>query len=170
MNRVNVGGRNIQISKSRSDLFGEAIDLALGVIVTVVERSSGRRGEPNESVPSRLLQSASFLHGIALCEQAILEAMYPQAGALVRQEMECIAAMEESKLGTRNENKTPNVNNAPPELRRAYGQLSMMTHTSSTVLLESLLVKTSGPVGYVSVIPEYNHEAARMLLGLHAGA
>jgi len=103
-----------------------------------------------------------------LCEQAILEAMYSQAGALVRQEMECIAAMEESKLGTRKENKTPNINNAPPELRRAYGQLSMMTHTSSTAMLESLLTRTSASPGFVSVVPQYNHEAARMLIGLHA--
>jgi uncharacterized protein YegJ (DUF2314 family) len=105
---------------------------------------------------------------MGLCEQAILEAMYSQAGALVRQEMECIAAMEESKLGKRTENKTPNINHAPPELRRAYGQLSMMTHTSSTAMLISLLATTSASADFVSVVPQYNHEAARMLIGLHA--
>jgi uncharacterized protein YegJ (DUF2314 family) len=166
--RIKAARVNHRAFKSRSSLSTEAVDLALGVVVTVVERFSGRPGKSDESISSRLLQSAAFLHGIAMCEQAILEAMYSQAGALVRQEMECIAAMEESKLGTRKEKRTPNVNNAPPELRTAYGQLSMMTHTSSTAMLESLLARASAPAGYVSVVPQYNHEAARMLLGLHA--
>jgi len=166
--RIKAASRSHRVFKSRSTLSTEAVDLALGVIVTVVGGFSGRPSKSDESISSRLLQSAAFLHGMALCEQAILEATYSQAGSLVRQEMECIAAMEESKLGTRKEKKTPNVNNAPPELRRAYGQLSMMTHMSSTAMLESLLARTAAPAGYVSVVPQYNHEAARMLLGLHA--
>ena len=162
------GIKSRRIFGNRPPITPEAIDLALGVIVTIVERYSGRVGKSDTSISSRLLQSAVFLHGIGLCEQAISQAMYSQAGALVRQEMECIASMEESKLGMRKENKTPNINHAPQELRKAYGQLSMMTHTSSTAMLDSLLAVPSLPAGFVSVVPRYNHEAAKMLMGLHA--
>ncbi len=154
--------------RRRFGLYLEVIALAKGVIVTVVERVSGRPGQSDESISSRLLQSAAFIQGIGLCEQSIFEALYVQAGALVRQEMEVIASMEESKLGTRDENTTPNVRHVPKELRRAYGQLSMMTHTSSMAMLDALLSTTSNSLYFASVVPQYNHEAARMLIGLHA--
>ena len=106
------------------DPYLHAIALAKGVIVTVVERFSGRPGQTDKSISARLLQSAAFIQGMGLCEAAIEEALYAQAGALVRQEMESIAAMEESKLGKRKDNATPNVQHVPPALRRAYGQLA----------------------------------------------
>ena len=44
----------------------------------------------------------------------------------------------------------------------------MMTHNSSTAMLESLLAEGSARKGFVGVVPRYNRKAARMLLGLHA--
>lgn len=163
-----LGKKHRKIIQRKLPLCSGAIDAALGVIVTIVERFSGRKGKQDKSVSARMLQSAAFLQGMALCEQAIQDGLYVQGGALVRQEMEYIASMEESKQGTRKDNKTPDVNNVPYQLRKAYDQLSKMTHSSSLPMLDALLATTSDPQSMVSVIPEYNNEAARMLLGLHA--
>jgi hypothetical protein len=135
--------RNSRYSRPRFGLYLEALDLAKGVIITVSERFSGRPGKSDASISLRLLQSASFMQGMELCEQSISEALYAQAAALVRQELELIAAIEETTLGHRVEKATPNVARAPWKLKRAYDQLSMMSHSSSTAMLRTLHRVTS---------------------------
>ena len=43
-----------------------------------------------------------------------------------------------------------------------------MTHSSSLPLLDALLSSTAESKWFASVVPQYKHEAARMLIGLHA--
>ncbi len=155
-------------SHPKFGLYNEAIDLSKGVIVTVLGRFSGRTGRTDISITARLLQSSSFIQGMELCEEAISEGLYAQAGALVRQELECIAAMEESKIGRRDDNATPNVSYVPWKLRTAYGQLSMMAHTSSMPMLDTIHSISSGSTYLASAVPAYKEQMARMLIGLHA--
>ena len=103
-----------------------------------------------------------------LVEEAISQALYAQAGALVRQELECVAVMEETNAGCRAEDATPNVAHVPWKLKIAYSQLSMMAHSSSTAMLDALQAVESESIWLASAVPIYNQQVARMLIGLHA--
>ena len=52
-------------------------------------------------------------------------------------------------------------------LRRAFGQLSMMTHLSNQAMLSALLTDSVDIERAVNILRTYNAEAVKMLLGLH---
>lgn len=162
--------RNQRRFRKEFERYLEITDVAKGVIVAVTSRFTGRRTDTAaHSTSERLLQSAAFIQGMGICEEAITSAIYSQAGALVRQEMECIAAMRESREGVRVEMKTPNVKQVPWKMAVAYGQLSMMAHSSSSAMLNTMQHTEPGRCPqFASIIPRHNAQVAKMLIGHHA--
>jgi len=71
--------RRVNRKKSRPTygLYLEAIDLAKGVIVTVLERMSGSPGNTDLSISSRLRQTSAFIQGMELCDTAGLISLLP---------------------------------------------------------------------------------------------
>jgi hypothetical protein len=78
---------------------------------------------------------SGFIVGLTLVEYAILSGYTAQAAALVRQELEAVAALEEIKIGRRIDGKTPNIRHLPSIPGRVYSDLSELTHFSQSSAL-----------------------------------
>lgn len=116
---------------------------------------------------------AAFVVGLRLVEDAILEGFNVQASALVRQELEAIAALEEIQHGRRMEKKTPNSSMVSTLNGRIYGDLSNAAHLGHHATLRSLVgtaaefADAPGPVSANLMSPQHIPESTRRLFGLH---
>jgi hypothetical protein len=169
------------IEKSRSEIrekskleYGsgllDAHLLVTGVLHETLSRKSLIPGKTNKSITNRRVLIVSFIQGIPICEEAISEGLYVQAAALVRQELETVAAIEEVIENVREDGKTPNVKHVPWQMNRLYGELNTATHVSDhRYLAEIYRAEERGDAKPVSVIPTYREGAARNLYAIHVG-
>jgi len=159
------------VRESAKQTYGLLLDahmLLTGVIQSALVRKSGVAGKTSDVIAHRLWLIASFIQGIDLCETAISEGFYFQAAALVKQELETIAAINEVNSGVRTNRRTPNVNRVPWNLGKLYGALNDVAHVGETVILQSLLsMAPRGPVAPVTIEPRFNEIIANQLYGLH---
>ena len=123
--------------KASSDLTDvlEAYRIAIELITSAGSATLGtyhRSGADTNRIEAIL---AGFIVGLTLVEHAIVGGYTAQAAALVRQELEAIAALEEIKVGRRIEGKTPNVGRLPNIPGRVYSDLSALTHFSRSSAL-----------------------------------
>lgn len=104
---------------------------------------------------------ASFVQGIDLTETSISEGFYLQAAALLKQELETVAALVEVRGGKRNEKRTPNVGVVPWNLGQLYGSLNEAAHVSESSVLQTILgMKQMGSALPVAMEPGYRKETA----------
>ena len=114
----------------------EAYRLAIELISSAASVTEGTY--ERSSAAMNLIEGilAGFIVGLTLVEHAILSGYTAQSAALVRQELEAIAALEEIKVGRRIEGRTPNVRHLPNIPGRVYSDLSELTHFSRSSALE----------------------------------
>ena len=140
----------------------------VGTMHAALMRQNSRPGNTSEETSKRLLLLASFVQGIDLCESSISEGLYLQAAALLKQELETIAAIEEVKVGRRQDGRSPNVAYAPWSLGQLYGALNDAAHVGNGGVLQSVLgLVPQGDVSAVAMVPKFSSEIARKLFGLH---
>jgi hypothetical protein len=146
----------------------DAHNLAFGVVSTLVTRKSGVPGKSSSSVDGRLAVSASFIQGVEICEVAISEGLYVQAAAMLKQELEVIAALEEHRENRRKDKKTPNVGNASLKcMKEVYRDLNATAHIGNRDVLNSLVSRQlSEEVTGAFVYPIYSKEIAFYFYGL----
>jgi hypothetical protein len=126
--------------------------LATGTIGSALFRVNGRvsltklDGKAHDS--GNLM--AGFVLGMDVTESAIMHGRYLQASALVRQEIETMAALDEVKRGVRIDGVTPRVSAFDETIRRLYGQLTDAAHVSNRSIVRS----ASAYQGPVSGLPE----------------
>ena len=165
--------RNEIREKSKREYGSGLLDAHLmvtGVLHEVLSRKSLIPGKTNKSIANRRVVIVSFVQGIPICEEAIREGLYVQAAALVRQELETVAAIEEEVEDVREDGETPNVKHVPWEMNRLYGELSAATHVSDHgYLAEIYRAEERGDARPVSVVPTYRDGAARNLYAIHVG-
>lgn len=165
--------RNEIREKSKREYGSGLLDAHLmvtGVLHEVLSRKSLIPGKTNKSIANRRVVIVSFVQGIPICEEAIREGPYVQAAALVRQELETVAAIEEEVEDVREDGETPNVKHVPWEMNRLYGELSAATHVSDHgYLAEIYRAEERGDARPVSVVPTYRDGAARNLYAIHVG-
>ncbi|PFA66203.1 hypothetical protein CN378_14485 [Bacillus sp. AFS015802] len=137
-------------------------------IVSIINKMDKPSDNVTESESKRLAVIASFIQGIDITERAISEGVYIQAFALVRQELETIAALEEIVLNKRKDQKTPNVKHVKWELAKVYGSLSGMAHVSDESLYLPLFsVGANGDAIPASIHPIYDESISKQLYALH---
>ena len=113
----------------------EAYRLAIEIITAAASRTQGSYQRTNaDATPIEGILSG-FIVGLTLVEYAILSGYTAQAAALVRQELEAVAALEEIKVGRRIDGKTPNIRHLPNIPGRVYSDLSELTHFSRSSAL-----------------------------------
>lgn len=165
--------RNEIREKSKREYGSGLLDAHLmvtGVLHEVLSRKSLIPGKTNKSIANRRVVIVSFVQGIPICEEAIREGLYVQAAALVRQELETVAAIEEEVEDVREDGETPNVKHVPWEMNRLYGELSAATHVSDHgYLAEIYRAEERGDARPVSVVPTYRDGAARNLYAIYVG-
>ena len=158
-------------TKYRLGALLDAHMLALGAVASAIGRMAGQRLKIVEHSQRQIVLIASFIQGINLSETAISEGYYLQAAALIRQEMETIAALEELKKGIRQDSRTPNVSNVPWGLGRLYGDLSKAAHAADHGFLQGLLlpkgVELPAETTAVTMVQTPDPELAWRLYGLH---
>lgn len=76
----------------------------------------------------------SIVQGVHAVEYCIEQGLYPQAAALVRQEIEAAEGLRGIRLGLQKEKETPRLK-ALRHLGRAYSQLTGLAHLSDHVIL-----------------------------------
>jgi hypothetical protein len=142
--------------------------LAVSAIAILVDSKSGVPGKSSDVLEQRISLVSSFVQGIDLCETSISEGFYVQATALLKQEMETIAALRECQAGHRRNKRTPNVKDLGSEFAKIYGDLNSVAHVAEQTHLGniiSLQLRSDTRAG--SVVPIYNKDLAFQLYCLH---
>ena len=136
----------------------------------MIQRHSARRiDKPEEHVEGQICLIAQFLIGIEVCETAISEGLYSQAAALLKQQLETIAGIDEYKNGNRKEGETPRMSKVGPTagFGRVYGQLNEICHVSRHQIAKDLVTGQVGETVGANIMPIYNKELAFFLYGQH---
>jgi len=147
---------------------------ALSVVASQAKRSDGKYGELGEKAKRRGPILAAFTVGLSLVEGAIFGGYPIQAAALVRQELEAIAALVEIESSTRRDKVTPNIKVLNVH-GRIYGTLSQITHFADNKWVRRLIAYDVPPnLGDLSatateawcISPRYS-ESLSSTLGIH---
>ena len=165
-----------KVRKLSLDAYGQLVEanlLITGVIASILFRLNGRVSMAFGNVHERMSLLSSFVIGIDLCERSISGGKYIQASALLRQEMEILAALNELKLNKRVAGKTPNICHLDLSMRKLYSDLTDATHVSKPHIL-SLATQYKGGEGVSAEdtftsrnFVELDAELARRLYALH---
>ncbi|MFQ5887221.1 MAG: hypothetical protein ACE5HY_00820 [Candidatus Hydrothermarchaeales archaeon] len=158
----------IECTKQACEHLGNANLIAMCALSSAIIRKNLEPGNTSESISKRFVLSASFFQGVDLCQKSIMEGNYIQAAALLKQEMETIAAIEEAKSNVRTEKKVPNVKHVKWNLNILYGRLNKAAHVADSQLLNKLI--QTDPIGNTapaSAVPLFNKDTAKGLYGLH---
>ncbi len=174
-NIAGAGGQNRDKAKQDYGRLLDAHMLATGVISSVLTRKNLVPGATSPSISERLALVASFVQGISVCESTISEGLYAQASALLKQELETLAAIQECQKGKRKPGKTPNVGNVQWNMEQTYGELNRVAHVADSQFLNKLYQRVSHAGSHetgvtlvpVSNEPQYCREIARNLYAVH---
>ncbi|KAA9023554.1 hypothetical protein [Niallia endozanthoxylica] len=166
----NMAKYNENLSNSFFGELYQAHRIALSVIWALVKKGQ-KPGKTDQSISDRLVLVASFIQGIDLCQSTINSGLYTQASALLKQELETLAAIEEINQGKRMINKTPNVSNVKWKLSEYYGLLNQISHVANHKILNPIYNGKSETVLEeaipVAVLPTYNQELSIKLYSFH---
>lgn len=146
-----------------------AYSMTLSAIHEAMQRNVGLSGNEDTEVKDRLLLSGSFYQGIFVAERITRESYYVQASTVIRQQLECLAAIVEAKNGRRIPGRTPNISTIAKAFGRNYGNLSELAHVSVPKKLETIFSwfshNTEKPV--VLIVPLFNYQVAKELYSLN---
>ncbi len=159
-----------KVREQSKGVYGRLMDahcLAMSVIASATSPMSGKPGKSDPDLAHMLSLSASFIQGIDICETAISEGYYVSATALLKQEMETIAAIAEVRNKTRRTGSTPNVK-VFGKLAVLYGDLNRVAHVADSDLMQQLVrIEVSEQQAGAPLFPVFNADQAKFLYGLH---
>lgn len=157
------------IWKAKAGDLIDAHQLAFSAVTSMINRFSGRRfPKQPKAIEGRMSLSAQFIQGVDICETAISEGLYSQAAALLKQELETLAAIDEFETGRRRDGKTPNIaNGIMTGFGPIYGDLNNIAHVSRHDLAMQLVTVQQGEICAPTLIPQLNEGLARFLYGNH---
>jgi len=146
-----------------------AHELAFSALSSMIDRFSGRKfAHQPKAIEGRLSLLAQFVQGVEICETAISEGLSSQAAALLKQELETLAAVDEFTLNTRRDGVTPNIKNGPLSgFGPLYGELNNIAHPSRHDVVRQLATIETGSICAPTTIPQYNAELIRLFYGYH---
>jgi hypothetical protein len=140
---------------------------ALSAIASATDRNSGKAGKTTAELSHLLPLTASFIQGVEICETAISEGLYFSASALLKQEMETLAAVREVREKRRQDQKTPNVKSFGA-LSVLYGDLNRMAHVSDKEWLQDFLaVEISAEAIGAALFTVFNEKLFKLFYALH---
>ncbi len=159
-----------EIRARSKEAYGDLIDahlLGMGVIASAISAVNSKPGKTEGDLSQLLSLTASFIQGIDTCETTISEGYYVSATALLKQEMETIAAIKEVRNKSRKSGTTPNVKSFN-DLAVVYGDLNKIAHVGDANVMQNLIsIETSEKQAGAPLFPVFNSEMAMFLYGLH---
>jgi hypothetical protein len=147
--------------------------LLSGVLASAILKVDGKLVEASQVGQERTALFASFVIGMDLCENAIVEGRYLQALTLLRQELETVAQLTLISMGKRKDGEAANLKVLEKSLVRFHGDLSAAAHVSKHDVVRSMTeldvseldvpAFTAGARYY----PAFNVNLARRAFALH---
>jgi len=161
--------KNREKFKENDIVLTQAHASACGALLNFVSRCCGKQFDELTGDPAQQLDLIThFIHGINLCEIAIVEGLYTQAATLLRQEHELISAVQELGISKRKDGKTPHATvGRLKNMGKIYGELSGAAHVSQSHLMHDIIATEIGDRKGPSVVPLFHRELARNLYALH---
>lgn len=163
-----------RVREATSATLGQMKDahrLVSGVLGGILLRTDGKRTPHGGGHHERRVLFASYVVGMPLCEQAILEGRYLQALTLLRHEMETLAQIMSSHAGKRTPGKQATMAILGRDIARYYGDLSAAAHASNHVMASGLLTEEMEGHDRISTAtyfyPVENRTLARRAFALH---
>jgi hypothetical protein len=168
-----------KVREQTIEAYGRLLDARLlitGVLAAALLRIHGKIVPIDSTHEERKALSASFVIGIEVCENAIVEGRYLQALALLRQEMETVARIKTVRFAKTNGERRPNIavlGNS--SLARLYGELSEAAHVSHHQIVRTATQyevpgdDLSVPTSRARYFPAFDQGLARRSLSLHLG-
>lgn len=138
---------------------------ALNAVISYQARIQGRKYQSQDAVlMGRMGLIAQFIQGIPITETAISEGLYAQAGNLLKQQLETLAALEEYESGKRRDGKTPQVRGRLSSFGRLYGDFNEAAHPAKAAIVNSLATWERGH----TTIPQFRQKLFETLFAYHA--
>ncbi len=164
--------KRVQIRDQWKKDAGDLIDthmFAMSAVASMASRFSLRHFEQqSKAMEGWLTLTAQFIQGVDICEVAISEALYPQAAALLKQELETLAAIDEFEKDRRKDGKTPNIGtSATSAFGPIYGDLNNVAHVAQDEIARKLVMFQQGEICGPSTIPQYDEGLTRFFYGNH---
>lgn len=161
--------KNREAFKENDIILTQAHASACSAFLNFISRCCGRQFDEVTGAPAQQLDLIThFMHGINLCEIAIVEGLYAQAATLLRQEHELISAVQELGVSKRKDGKTPHATiGRLKNMGKVYGELSGAAHVSQSRLMHDIIATEMGDRRGPSVVPLFHRELARNLYALH---
>jgi len=140
----------------------------LSIFYDLILIREGKPCETSKSISNRINLIATYIQGVDIVENSIMEGQYTKASALIKQDYEILTRIIEVKNKKEKEGKTPNVNNLPEEFRKFYGYLNKISHPSNSSIIENFITKLDKDnfIG-VTYIPTYNIKLVKAFYDLH---
>ena len=141
---------------------------SVGALASAFDRNIGRPMNPISITQKQFSLVAHFLSAIDLVESLIVEGFYFQAGALIRQEMETIATIEEIKEDKPSGKNTANIK-ILGHSKILYGRLSKFTHMRELVSNDQVCKSeyVAKGVFHTPAYPTYRKDLCRLLYSQH---
>jgi hypothetical protein len=127
----------------------------------------------------RMVLAITFVQGVPLCYETIGNGLYVQAAALLRQEMETIAALAEARRTGEvkkitGQGQQVGKGNVAWKMNRLYGPLSSATHLTDPAQLDGIYRSEARPeeglTGRpVRLMPLYSHNIATSMWAFQSG-
>ncbi|MEH6521186.1 hypothetical protein [Sulfitobacter sp.] len=161
--------KNRKQFKENDIVLTQAHASACSAFLNFISRCCGKQFDEVIGDPAQQLDLIThFIHGINLCEIAIVEGLYTQAATLLRQEHELISAVQELGVSKRKDGKTPHATfGRLKNMGKVYGELSGAAHVSQSHLMHDIIATEIGDRKGPSVVPLFHRELARNLYALH---
>lgn len=150
-----------------------AYSVTLEIVTSAASRLDGKFTDLTENLSRRDAIIAGYMIGLTLVERAIFGGYVAQAAALVRQEIEAIAALEEIRSSTRCDGRTPNIKHVLSVPGGLYGELSRIAHFShhgtlrNTTRFRGEIAEAPGPSEIWLLTPQLIPDVMRRLFALH---
>ena len=154
-----------------------ACGAAIGMLRRFEKRPVKVSQQREQELHHRIVLIVSFLQGVSLCYRAIGHGLYVQAAALLRQEMETIAAIGKARRTgevreIKGRGQDVGKGNIAWQMNRLHGRLSSATHLTDPAQLDCLYRSAAGAeeVGRpVRLMPVYSKNEAINLWAFQAG-
>lgn len=143
--------------------------LALDPLASLMKRYYNENiSTPSQRVEGQIILLAQFIIGIERCESGIREGLYLQSTAILKQQIEIIAGIDEHFENRRRDGKTPKIGRGSTcLLGPIYGKLNEYSHASRYKLSKNLSTKQIDGTLTASMVPIFDADLAKKLYGLH---
>jgi len=139
-----------------SNLINSRIVIS-SILYDVVKIKEGIPGNSTPKSEQILHLISTYIQGFGITENLIFAGQYTKAAALIKQEYEILARINEIKKEKAKIGETPNVKFAPKGSQKIYGELNKISHPSNPNKIADLLNHyKNGIINAVSFSPKFD--------------